>query len=322
MRKRENQYWIFEPADPKPQSAPVIVFNHGWGATNPRVYGAWIKHIVRRGNIVIYPAYQDLGTWRYPPLQITPNAIRAVKDAIARLQSGQHIHPNLDKFAIVEHSAGGQITANMAASAGSVGLPVPKAVMCVQPGKSWTKLQRMAIPLEDVSTIPGDALLLSVVGDKDEIVRDIDAKSIFYGATQIPSANKDFVIVVSDDHGQPELQANHFAPAASDSEFQSPQRGDKRPTRRESPLIQDRLRRRAERPQETSDDDFPDLTAQAHLVDALDFYGFWKLFDGLCDAAFYGINREYALGNTPAQRFMGTWSDGTPVKELKVTDTP
>ncbi len=58
------------------------------------------------------------------------------------------------------------------------------------------------------------------------------------------------------------------------------------------------------------------------MVNALDFYGTWKLFDALCDAAFYNKNREYALGNTPQQRFMGLWSDGVPVKELKVTDKP
>jgi hypothetical protein len=29
-----------------------------------------------------------------------------------------------------------------------------------------------------------------------------------------------------------------------------------------------------------------------------------------------------ALGNTPEQRFMGTWSDGVPVTEAVVTDDP
>jgi hypothetical protein len=58
------------------------------------------------------------------------------------------------------------------------------------------------------------------------------------------------------------------------------------------------------------------------MVNALDYYGTWKLFDGLIDAAFTGKNRDYALGNTPQQRFMGVWSDGVPVKELKVTDKP
>ena len=52
------------------------------------------------------------------------------------------------------------------------------------------------------------------------------------------------------------------------------------------------------------------------MVNALDYYGTWKLFDGLIDAAFTGKNRDYALGNTPQQRFMGLWSDGVPVKVL------
>jgi hypothetical protein len=56
--------------------------------------------------------------------------------------------------------------------------------------------------------------------------------------------------------------------------------------------------------------------------DALDFYGFWKLFDALTDAAFYGKNRVYALGNTPQQRYMGAGSDGRPVKELVILDRP
>ena len=57
-------------------------------------------------------------------------------------------------------------------------------------------------------------------------------------------------------------------------------------------------------------------------TDAMDYFSTWKLFEALTDYAFYGINGEYCLGNTPEQRFMGKWSDGTPVKELFVTDFP
>ncbi len=77
-------YWIFEPADPTPMHAPLIVFNHGWGAIQPLVYGLWIDHLVRRGNIVVYPAYQE--NLITAPREFTPNAIAAVKDAIRRLQ--------------------------------------------------------------------------------------------------------------------------------------------------------------------------------------------------------------------------------------------
>jgi hypothetical protein len=57
-------------------------------------------------------------------------------------------------------------------------------------------------------------------------------------------------------------------------------------------------------------------------LDALDWYGTWKLLDALMACSFDGTWCEYALGNTPEQRFMGVWSDGVPVIELDVTDDP
>ncbi|NPV47181.1 MAG: alpha/beta hydrolase fold domain-containing protein [Armatimonadetes bacterium] len=53
-------------------------------------------------------------------------------------------------------------------------------------------------------------------------------------------------------------------------------------------------------------------------VDALDYYALWRTGDALLDAAFTGRHREYRLGNTPQQRYMGKWPDGTPVIELAV----
>src|SRR4051794_40585446 len=34
-----KSYWLFEPADPAPEVAPVVVFHHGWLAMNPGLYG-------------------------------------------------------------------------------------------------------------------------------------------------------------------------------------------------------------------------------------------------------------------------------------------
>ena len=53
-------------------------------------------------------------------------------------------------------------------------------------------------------------------------------------------------------------------------------------------------------------------------TDTLDYFGYWKWFDALIDAAFFGRNRGIALGDTPEQRFMGKWSDGNPVTEPEV----
>jgi acetyl esterase/lipase len=60
----------------------------------------------------------------------------------------------------------------------------------------------------------------------------------------------------------------------------------------------------------------------AAVLDALDWYGTWKLADALMACAFAGEWCEYALGDTPEQRFMGTWSDGVPVQEPVITDDP
>jgi len=264
-----REFWIFEPCDPTPVSAPLIIFNHGWSAFFPVFYKEWVVHLVKRGNIVVYPRYQltpIIGT-----RSATQNAIHAVQKAITLLQNGDHVTPDLDKFAIVGHSLGGGITAEMAALAADEGLPSPKAVMPVQP---FIRLDTM---MKDFHDIPASTLLLVVVGEDDNIVGNYSGKMIFTTSDQIPLDRKDFIIQRTDRHGEPALVADHLAPVC---------------------------------------------IPESSLVDAMDYYSTWKLFDALTDFAFYGIEQEYCLGNTPEQRFMGNWSDGVPVLELVVTDTP
>lgn len=263
-----HQYWIFEPDSPKPESVPLIVFNHGWSAFNPISYIQWIHHIVKRGNIVVYPRYQLGLSIGYK--QFTSNAIQAVKDAIQELERGDHVRPLLDKFAIVGHSLGGGITAYMAAEASDVGLPMPKAIMPVQPAIPFG-------PVVDLNKIQNDTLMVVVVGENDNIVGDESGKTIFYHTNQIPLSQKDFVIQMTDTYGTPDLVADHLAPLCH-------------------PFFD--------------------------TIDAMDYYSTWKLFDALTDYAFYEINKEYCLGNTSKQRYMGLWSDGKAVKELFVTDSP
>ncbi len=309
-------YWLFEPAQPAPDKAPLIVFNHGWAAMDPRIYQAWINHLVERGNIVVFPNYQD--SILTLPKDFTPNAVTAVRDAIHTLQNVPgHVKPQMDKFAIVGHSMGGVISANMASLCKAQGLPAPCAVMCVEPGKTWGGPPWATIQLEDLSQIPSNTLLLTVTGDQDQLVGDTDAKKIFKESTQVLPANKNYVTLVSDDHGLPALKANHMAPVAF-----APLPGEKQQA------VSGQGDLATAKPQQGSNEsdtargglDFFGITGRT--IDALDYYGTWKLLDGLTDAAFYGKNRNYALGNTQQQRFMGTWSDGVPVKELRVTEKP
>lgn len=266
-----NRYWIFEPYKPKPESAPLIVFIHGWCALHPIIDREWIYHIVKRGNIIVYPRYQK-GFFRGFD-EYTSNAINAVKDSIEKLQNERHVNPDLDKFAITGYSLGGGLTANMAALASDEGLPFPRAIMPVQPAIMSERYEKRV----NFSKIPADTMMLVVVGEDDIAAGNESGKIIFNNATKVPISNKDFVIQVTDTYGTPDIIANHLAPVC-----------------------------------------FPFF----NTVDAMDYYSTWKLFDALIDYAFYGINKEYCLGNTPEQRFMGFWSDGTPVNELIVTDYP
>src|SRR5690349_17076840 len=305
-----QEYWIFEPDSPKPRSAPVIVFLHGWGGMNPLYYGAWVDHLVKHGNIVVYPRYQaNLLT---PIKDFLPNTLAAVKDALHRLQTERgHVTPDLSKFATVGHSLGGLRAANVAALASESKLPRVRAVMSVEPGLTEAPIN---VPLADLKKIPADTLLLAVAGDQDTLVRDADAKRIYYESTQVPAADKDFIMMVTDTHGTPSLQASHRAPTAMDRDYDNGEGvvGG-------GPANPRRVGNSSSRQNGTSNDS---RRLETMMVNALDYYGTWKLFDALCDAAFYGKNREYALGNTKEQRFMGVWSDGVPVKELKVTDKP
>ncbi|MEW5802296.1 MAG: alpha/beta hydrolase [bacterium] len=266
------KYYIFEPDSPKPETAPLVLFLHGWGVLSPNPYGAWIEHIVRKGNIVVYPIYQSS---RYIPEEHTGIVTRSLQRAITMLKTRGHVEPDLNKFAIVGHSYGGILGVNIS-TLEAAGVPVPKAVMAVEPKCN------MFTPLGDFSKIPADTLLLTVVGDQDLVAGDGYAREIFTQTSQIPLDRKDYIIMVSDYHGSPALEANHFTPASKTTGS-------------------DRL---------------------STLPDALDYNCLWKLFEALTDAAFYERNWEYALGNTPQQRYMGEWSDGTPIKEMIVTDKP
>jgi pimeloyl-ACP methyl ester carboxylesterase len=302
--KGGREYWIFEPDSPKPRMAPVVIFLHGWGGMNPLYYGAWVDHLVKRGNIVIYPRYQaNLLT---PIDAFLPNTLAAIKDALHRLRTERgHVTPDLSKFATVGHSLGGLLAANVAALASESNLPRVRAVMSVEPGITEAPIN---VPLADLKKIPSDTLLLAVAGDQDTLVRDTDAKRIYYESTRVSAANKDYVTLVSDSHGEPGLQASHRAPTAMNKDYDSGEGVGGASTGIPDPIGGARISRR--------------VRPETMMVNALDYYGTWKLFDGLIDAAFNGKNREYALGNTPQQRFMGFWSDGVPVKELKVTDKP
>lgn len=292
VRAGAQGWWLFAPADPVPSQAPVVVFLHGWGAMNPRIYRGWIDHIVRRGNIVVFPNYQDSLLTR--TATFLPNAIAGISGAFDDL-SRSPVRADLSHIAIVGHSAGALLSAEVAARAAAEGLPPFRVVMPVEPGDGDRGGARAStIPSIDVGDMPASTLFVVVVGAEDHLAGEELGLRLYDQAVHVPRANKNVVELQSDYHGAPALIANHAAPAAildaraEDTVNEAPRRFPQRDLRNKD------------------------------SIDALDWYGPWKLFDALCDAAFSGVHRDIALGGTPAQLGMGVWSDGVVVKPMKV----
>jgi len=259
-----DQYWIFEPAEPVPASAPVVAFYHGWGGIWPPGYGGFLFHLARKGFIVIFPRYQE--SWAALPLQSRDSALDAVKNALDELQSGGHVAPELDRFGVCGHSFGGAISAATGVLYEQYGLPRPGVIVAIEPGAMAWCLPGGSYVWGDLSLLDPGTFLVVMVGEDDSVVCDTQGKEIFTQATGV--LEKEFLVVRSDDYGEPHLSADHFAPAS---------------------FI---------------------------LMNALDFYGFWKITTAAMTCGFDGIDCEFAKGGGTMQIYMGHWSDGTLVEPM------
>ncbi len=261
LGKDGTQCWIFEPQKPQPEKAPLIIFFHGYSAMEPEPYQAWIAHLVRRGNIVIYPRYQaELLT---PPGDYHGNAAQSVRDALGFLSGKGRVTPELDRVAVVGHSAGGIGAVTWAARAMQEKLPRPKAAMAVHSGQGPENGIQL-VPLDDYEKIPATTQLVLMASAEDKFVGLASSRRIWAQTAQVQQ--RAFITLAADRHGFPPLLPKHLAPLAAD-----------------------RL-----------------------STDALDWSGYWRVFDALCESAFSGKK----INLTPA---MGEWSDGTPVTPLTIT---
>lgn len=220
---RPDGAWIFEPGSapdsPATDPMPLVIFMHGFSAIDPNDYQAWIDHIVKRGAIVIYPDYQSFNPLDLDPRQFMANALAGIRGSLEVLGGPGHAPIDLDSVAVLGHSAGGILATNYAAIAAGEGLPVPGVLFAVEPG-GCTGCQggwdRISIPLEDLGQIPDTTRAIILVGEQDNIVGDLAARTIFSQLTSIPIEHRDYIVIRSDDHGEPNLKADHLMPLAGE----------------------------------------------------------------------------------------------------------
>ena len=192
---------IFRRPAAAARRGPVVIFLHGWVATDPRRYGPWIGHLVGRGATVIYPVYQTRPAYE----TITPlaNALTGVRAALAQVQ----LAPG--RLVVAGHSAGAALSADYAAVAAANGLPAPAAVFSVYPGR---KLSHLAVPIPsaDLSTIAPGTRVLAYAGERDTAVGTGTAQRIVAAAAQAEASLQIIRDDAVDDHSAP----RRFDPAA------------------------------------------------------------------------------------------------------------
>jgi acetyl esterase/lipase len=211
----EKRYWVIEPDRAGDKPLPVVLFAHGMGLTNHSAYRSWINHLVRRGNIVIYPSYHASGI--VDPKTFTRNTAQAVREALKRCDGKQHRLADTDRFTMIGHSLGGTIIANLAARPDHFGLPKPDALMLLQPGDTRADKGLGALfpkITEDHSTIPKGTLMLIVDVENDYFVSPKAGQRIVDNAEQIAADDKRRLLLRSDDHGEQPIIADHMLPMA------------------------------------------------------------------------------------------------------------
>ncbi len=277
----EDGYFLFLPASPRPDTANVIIFIHGYGAINPMLFGKWITHLVRQGNIIIYPRYQR-NLFRPKVTEFTPNAATGIRSAIIYLQEESDIKPNLDHLVFFGHSYGGVIASNLAVDYELYEVPKPEGLMISAAGTAKLTAGMRA----DYSDFPKDIKLIIITNKDDKTTGDFFGLKLFREAQN--TREKVYFRQYADHHGYPVITAGHNTVQCIDEIYDSG--------------VHNYTARHAKR---------------VSTFDVLDYNGYWRIFDQLLRCVRTG--KDCAIMNPAPRRFdMGKWSDGVPIESLKV----
>ena len=283
-------YTVYEPASPSPADAPVVLFLHGYFDAFPDKVDIMLRHIVRKGYIVIYPAYGVA----WDPTNWETHAINTLDAVMLKLEEPGHVLPDRSKFSIVGHSIGGVLAmrlAQRAPAAGLTNLPIPRAVVLLD-GAGLSSPAYPFLRLDDMSQIDPNTKLLIIMAEETYRKRLQETNQCNYDFlqpwmwlhsdcngfgvsklawTRTPQVTtKNAVVIPTDTYGNPDLISDHRG-VLVDSSAHPP-----------------------------------------YALDGID-WAYWKLTVGGLNYAIYGTDGAYAFGATPELQDMGLWSDGTAV---------
>ncbi|HEY8383073.1 MAG TPA: alpha/beta hydrolase [Microvirga sp.] len=297
-----------QPAGPR----PVVVVFHSWGAASPQFYGGWIEHLARRGNLVLFPRFQEVNRSR--AADATATAAALVKEALDTLANDPEARADLSRVAYLGHLAGVPIALNLAADAKADGLPEPRLIFALMPGGIASDPKSRGVPLEDLAGLDKNTLLIAMSGDRDYLPTDRAGRRILKEASTIPVTRKLFMRAGSDDHGFPVITATLASPGSPKAEY-DPAAIKLPPDPPRDPKQKGPVWRWTADMALSGEQTVLAAQMASNVTDAIDYLAYWKTFDLALDAAFAGKDAT-ALRADPRFIDMGLWSDGWPVRRL------
>ena len=216
-----DKLWYYVPDQLKNgDSAPTIIFLHGFSALFPYVYRSHIEHLLFQGNIVIFPQFQKSSLWGFlnesgilSPADQNIWAQRAVDSANGALNDlGSRVASN--EIYLYGHSLGGLIALAWQAHGGQ---PVQGIMLSHPQVDSSAGMPAFVAAFVKIEEIPwrdyvGDIDVPVVIlnGDEDTIAPISQSEEILAGLTSSPHAQ--LYVAQGDDYGRPRISPNHGAP--------------------------------------------------------------------------------------------------------------
>lgn len=214
--------WTYRPAVLKNgDSAPVVVFLHGFAALKPYAYRSHIRHLARQGNIVIYPQYQisrgpgflaDNGLKGEVDQSVyARRAVAATEAALAALGSVA----DRSRVFVYGHSLGGLIAVAWEQQGGIRPVRYTLAHPALDSTAGMPPFVRNLVKIKPIDWQAGALFMSAPVtflhGSDDNIAPLVQSQQL---AAVLAARGLPFVLykAVPDGYGRPRLSPNHGAP--------------------------------------------------------------------------------------------------------------
>ncbi|MET3131528.1 dienelactone hydrolase [Oxalobacteraceae bacterium GrIS 1.11] len=286
--------YVFTPAQPSPQGAPLVFFHHGWLGMNPLNFGGLIDLLVRRGAVVVYPVYQDGD--HTSPQAVTKLAQDADLAALRALRSRYPGMADEGKTMYIGYSMGAAISLNLALAPAL--LPAPRALLLMAPGDAYHVAHGAdgKSIYGDVESLPASLPTVLVSGLADTSIGVPTARKL--AARLCHLQHRNLILFPSDTDGERTIVAGHGSPGAPDQRYNFPYP--------RTPL--------ADGAHIAPRSDFE----PSGSLNLLDFYGYWRLATRLLDYVDGQALPADIFGASEANGYLGKWPSGKEYAKAQI----